>query len=412
MNPRQKTLSPPYLIGIAAFFLLLLLGLYAYRNVIFQSLQDPGVPFQTYEKPPQPDYTQDRAWLSRPDISKDSFLAKAPGDAFVVVPGVYRGGKHWVLPVDVERRRERLQRIVRPNYVAPYGYAGRLFAPYYRHAAMYSYMTNREDAQRARDFAYGDVRRAFEQFLTDSPPERPIILAGHGQGADHVIRLMADYFQGDLKNRLAAAYVIDHPLPISLFDGPLSALAPCEAANDFGCVAAFGTFMPSDSKNAERFSSKASSFNGRRYMSINGAATLCINPLLWTRSEDYAVPRLHLGGLAGEGLEPDNLPAPLPRQTGAQCQDGLLLVDKPRSRSLRRPWGLGARFWTLPSNLFFEDLRVNARLRTQALIETGRLPTRVRALDSLDVIDIIESPVTPYTGQNPKADNLKNKNTP
>jgi len=113
-------------------------------------------------------------------------------------------------------------------------------------------------------------------------------------------------------------------------------------------------------------------------MSINGAATLCINPLLWTRS----------------------------------CQDGLLLVDKPRSRSLRRPWGLGARFWTLPSNLFFEDLRMNARARTEALIGTGNLPTRVRALDALEVIDIIESPVTPYTGKKSKSAKPKGKNAP
>jgi len=46
--------------------------------------------------------------------------------------------------------------------------------------------------------------------------------------------------------------------------------------------------------------------------------------------------------------------------------------------------------------LFFEDLRLNARARTDVLIGSGRLPTRVRAIDSLEVIDIIESPVTPF----------------
>lgn len=384
------------IIAIVCAVILAAIAIFFYRDDIFQSLQDPGVPFQTYEKPPAPDYTLGSSWLSRPDISTDSFLAKAPGDAFVVVPGVYRGGKHWVLPVDVDRRRERLQNIVRPNYVAPYAHAGRTFAPYYRHAAMYSYMTNREDARRARNFAYQDVKRAFQQFLKDSPPERPIILAGHGQGADHVTRLLQDFFQGDLKDRLTAAYVIDHPLPEALFEGPLSTITPCETAVDVGCIIAYGSFMPSDKRNAERFSTRALVFNGAEYMTINGAKTLCTNPLLWARSEDYAVPRLHKGGMAAVGLGPESLPPPLPKQTGAQCEDGLLLVDKPRSRSLRRPLGIGARFWTLPSNLFFEDLRLNARERTDVLITSGRLPTRVRALDSLDVIDIIESPVTPF----------------
>ena len=380
----------------AIVLLLAALTAYIFRDDIFQSLQDPGVPFQTYEKPPAPDYTLDSSWLSRPDVQADSFLAPSPGDAFVVVPGVYRGGKHWVLPVDVDRRRERLENIVRPNYVAPYAYAGRTFAPFYRHAAMYSYMTNREDARRAREFAYQDVKRAFEQFLKDSPPERPIILAGHGQGADHVTRLLQDFFQGARRDRLAVAYIIDHPLPEALFEGPLAALAPCETADDTGCVVAYGSFMPSDKRNAQRFSTRALAYNGAEYMAINSAKTLCTNPLLWSRSEDYAVPRLHQGGMAAVGLGPESLPPPLPKQTGAQCQDGLLLVDKPRSRSLRRPWGIGARFWTLPSNLFFEDLRLNARARTDALIGSGRLPTRVRAIDSLEVIEIIESPVTPF----------------
>ena len=385
-------------IAIIFLFLLIFVALisYIYRDDIFQSLQDPDVPFQTYKKPPAPDYTRDSSWLSRPDIKSDSFLSAAPGDAFVVVPGVYRGGKHWVLPVEEDRRRERLEDIVRPNYVAPYAHAGRTFAPFYRHAAMYSYMTNREDARRARDFAYHDVKRAFEQFLKDSPPERPIILAGHGQGADHVTRLLQDFFQGKLRDRLAAAYVIDHPLPEALFEGPLANLPPCESADDIGCVVAYGSFMPSDKRNAERFSTRAMAYNGSKYLAINSAKTLCTNPLLWSRSEDYAVPRLHQGGMAAIGVEPDSLPPPLSKQTGAQCEDGLLLVDKPRSRSLRRPWGLGARFWTLPSNLFFEDLRLNARVRTDALIATGQLPTRVRTIESLDVIDIIESPVTPY----------------
>jgi hypothetical protein len=391
------------LFTLTTFGLLSLLA-YIYHDDIFQSLQDPGVPFQTYEKPPAPDYTSKTAWLSRPEIAADSYLADAPGDAFVIVPGVYRGGTHWVLPVDVDRRRERLQNIVRPNYVAPYSHAGRIFAPYYRHAAMYSYMTNREDARRARNFAYQDVKRAFEQFLNDSPSERPIILAGHGQGADHLIRLMQDFADRALQKRLAVAYIIDHPLPEALFDGALGIFPPCETEDDTGCIVAYGSFMPSDKKNAEWFSSRAMAFNGREYMSVNGAATLCTNPLLWSRSEDYAVPRLHKGGMAAVGLGPEDLPPPLPKQTGAQCEDGLLLVDKPKSRSLRRPLGLGARFWTLPSNLFFEDLRLNARTRADALIATGRLPTRVRSIEALDVIDVIESPVTPYSPSKKKAD--------
>jgi hypothetical protein len=120
-----------------------------------------------------------------------------------------------------------------------------------------------------------------------------------------------------------------------------------------------------------------------------------MNPLLWNQSEDYAPQRLHLGGIAAEGLDPDMEPAAMTKQVGAQCQDGILFVDKPKSRSLRRPFKVGGKFRTLPSNLFYEDLRVNAVIRVQSLLETGTLPRRAKKLDSLELIEIQDSPVTP-----------------
>jgi len=202
-------------IGMALLGLALMIA-YIYRDDIFQTIQDPRQPFQTYTKPAAPIYSLEESWLSIPDITDDPFNHSSAGDVFVVVPSVYRGGKHWVLPSDDLKRKSKLQRIVRPNYVAPYGTAGRLFAPYYRQASLYSFMTTREDARKAHDFAYQDVKRAFSYFLKYSPPERPIVLVGHNQGASHVQRLLADFFQGSLKDRLASAYVIDYPLPLEM----------------------------------------------------------------------------------------------------------------------------------------------------------------------------------------------------
>jgi len=88
-------------------------------------------------------------------------------------------------------------------------------------------------------------------------------------------------------------------------------------------------------------------------------------------------------------------PAAMTKQAGAQCQDGILFVDKPKTRSLRRPFKVGGKFRTLPSNLFYEDLRVNAEKRVESLIEAGTLPRRAKKLESFDVIEIQDSPVTP-----------------
>lgn len=365
-----------------------------YRDDIFQSFQDPGEPFQTYKKPVAPDYSLSDSWISLPDLNQDAFEHPSMGDVFAIVPSVYRGGEHWNLPATDEKRRQKLQRVIRPNYVAPYGTAGRLFAPNYRQASFYTFMTTREDARRAQDLAYQDVRRAFDVFLQHSPPERPIIIAGHGQGASHAQRLLADYFQGELKNRLAAAYVIGHPLPLDRFETALSALTPCESETDTQCVIAYVAFMPQDGVIARRFISRLTVFDGDDYRIVDGRPLLCTNPLLWNRSNDFAPKRLHRGGVAAEGLDPDMTPAPLAKQTGAQCQDNILYIDRPKSRALRRPLKFGAKFRTLPSNIFYEDLRVNAAKRVESLIEKGDLPRRAKKLDALDVIDIVESPVT------------------
>jgi len=381
------------ILGSVIVLSLLVAIAYIYRDDIFQNIQDPGQPFQTYTPPIAPNYANMEAWLAQPDLGEDPYIHTAKGDVFVVVPSVYRGGEHWNLPSDDLKRKNKLQRIVRPNYVSPYGQAGRLFAPYYRQASLYAFMTSREDAVQAQDFAYQDVKRAFRAFLKNSPPERPIVLAGHNQGASHVQRLLKDFFQGELKDRLAVAYVIDYPLPLEAFEGSLSALKPCETEADTGCVVAFGTFTPEDRVIADRYTNRLLIHDGQKYTAIAGRDIACINPLVWQSHEDYVPHRLHKGGVAAEGLEPDIDPAPLTKQVGAQCQNGLLLVDKPRSRSLRRPIQVGAKFRTLPSNLFYEDLKQNAAMRVNALIESGRLPTRTEKLDGFDVIDVIESPV-------------------
>ncbi len=375
--------------------LFLVAALIFYRNDIFQSMQDPGQPFQTYEKPQAPDYSITENWMDIPDLSVDPFSSPTQGDVFVVIPVLYKGGDHWNLPVTREYQINKLNQIIRPNYVAPFKSSGRVFAPFYRQASLYTAMTNREDARKAQNLAYSDVKRAFRVFLEQSPPERPIILAGYGQGASHVQRLLIDFFDGELKARLAAAYVIDHPTPVQLFETDLKNLKPCETETDTGCVIGWGAFMPGDGQIAERFATRRSVYEGGAYKTVDNAPLLCMNPLLWSRQGDYAPRRLHKGGLAAIGLEPDAQAAPLGKQAGAQCENGLLYVDRPKSRVLRRPIRIGGQFRTLPSNLFYEDIRVNAVKRVEALKNSGILPERVEKLDELEIIEINESPVTP-----------------
>lgn len=385
-------------LGSIALALVLVFAAFFYRDDLFQSYLDPGMPFQTYQPPAPPNYANETDWLSWPETDKDPVDIIGQADIFVITPTLFLGGQEWVASVKDAEFEKNMRRVVMPNYVAPYSAGGRLYAPNYRQASLYSFLTNRDDARRAQEFAYQDVKTAFDFFLAEHLPERPIILVGHGQGALHLQRLLAEYFNGpqneDRVKALAAAYIIDHPTPRDLFTGPLASTPLCSTEDQTHCVVAFGAFMPNEGLTARQFVSNTLVFEGARLTSTEGRPIACVNPLLWTDSTDYAPARLHKGGVAAEGLAPGDEPAPFPRQTGAQCQDGLLLIDKPKQRSLRRPLKFGGRYRTLPSNLFYEDLRSNMITRISALIEENILPRRAPPLDETEQIEIIDSPVT------------------
>ena len=55
---------------------------------------------------------------------------------------------------------------------------------------------------------------------------------------------------------------------------------------------------------------------------------------------------------------------------------------------------VGAKFRTLPSNLFYEDLKQDAKRRVQNLLDAKVLPERAGLLlDDFDIQEIKESPI-------------------
>ena len=60
--------------ALGGFVLLSALSAFVLRDQIFQTFLDPGVPFQTYQRPPAPDYTQDEAWAARPDVRETAWI--------------------------------------------------------------------------------------------------------------------------------------------------------------------------------------------------------------------------------------------------------------------------------------------------------------------------------------------------
>jgi len=393
--------SLPRILFIVTSGCLVLIGLGAVimRDQIFQSFLDPGVPFQTYTRPPAPDYAQARAWMTRPPERIDG-EAGAPA-VFFVHPTTYDGGGHWNAPFDLPEQTAELTRIILPNYAAPFLVEDvQLYAPHYRQAALYAFMNNREDSILARLLAHDDVQRAFTWFLQELDETQPFFLVGVDQGGAIALKLLIDQIAPveSVRKRLAAAYIIDAPTPLDLISGPLEAMPVCKNPEDVRCLVSWIAVRPENASRIAVINDRSLALNAQgRIAPLNERALLCVNPLLWTAGEDYAPARLHQGGVAAEGLNLSDSPSPMPNQTGAQCQNGLLMIDRPRMRALRRPGRLGEDRRVRPANLFYMDIQANAADRLNAIRAT--LADEARYAPALDGLEIIETaPITPIDG--------------
>jgi hypothetical protein len=75
------------------------------RDQIFQTFLDPGIPFQTYQRPAAPDYAQEEAWAALPP--EDARRRQGPA-VFFLHPTTYDGGAHWNAPFDRPQEAEEI----------------------------------------------------------------------------------------------------------------------------------------------------------------------------------------------------------------------------------------------------------------------------------------------------------------
>ena len=160
---------------LAGALLLVVTASVVWRDDIRRTLLDPKVPFQTYTPPPAPRYDQTTAWALRPRSPTTWTSTDPTSDVFFVHPTTYDGGKNWNGPIDDARANRSLTEVMLPNYAGPFVRVGRLFAPRYRQASLYSMLTLRDDAREARRFAYGDVQAAWRHYLQHYNRGRPVI---------------------------------------------------------------------------------------------------------------------------------------------------------------------------------------------------------------------------------------------
>lgn len=293
-----------------------------------------------FEAPPPssgPDYTAFDSWISRPaefepgrpgrEMADDPSLwrpAREPLDhsnlnasTFYIHPTTYLARDRWNAVIDPGGDTEVRTKLFVRSQATALG-IGNVWAPRYRQAAYGAFLLDSEDARKALDLAYSDVRAAFDEFLANQPQSEAIILAGHSQGALHLMRLLQER-KAELKGRLVAAYVVGWPISTSA-DLPALGFPACEQDDQTGCILSWMTFAePANPSLVLDQWEESKGLNGgdRRREDI-----LCVNPVTGTLSganergaSGYLVPTADLQSAT---ISYDAI--------GARCENGLLLI--------------------------------------------------------------------------------------
>ena len=361
--PRRRRWLAGSLLGAAV---VLALAFAVFRGDLIRYSLDPHSPFQTYRPPPAPDYAQRPAWYLLPTHPEAPSANDPPADVFFVSPTTFAGGKEWNDPIGDPAADRVFRRVMAPNYAGPFVRVGRIFAPRYRQAGLYSLLTLREDAREARKFAYGDVAAAFRYWRDHDGGTRPFVIVGVEQGGTLAARLVAEEVAPNpqLRARLAGAYLIETVVPATH-----PALEPCVRRDQAGCLAAWASVPASEIDRGRILLARALVWDASDdLVNLQGPA-LCFNPILGAATSEPAPARMHEGAANATGLEWGARPAFLARQVSATCDGGVLRVSAPRSASLK-PSGSWTEQRMAPGfNLFYADLENDARARVAALTQ-------------------------------------------
>jgi Protein of unknown function (DUF3089) len=316
-----------------------------------------------------PDYSNTSAWAAFPglashveDVPSGVNKSKNPSvPVFFIHPTTYLTMTIGNAAFDAREANERVDDVVLRAQATVFNDCCKIFAPRYRQASLRAVTSNSPVGYAATDLAYGDVARAFDEFLRLNP-EGPFLIASHSQGSIHALRLLQEKIAGTpLQKRLVAAYAIGLALPTEI---AAHGLPVCSSEKATGCVITWNT-VKRGHVDRRREEDAVIWWDGR-YQPIAGRELVCVNPLDWQPGGQASASK-NKGAIYGAG-RPGQIPAPLKELTGAWCENGLLGIDIPMKE--RRYYAdaltMTGVYHDFDYALFYMNIRANVITRIKA----------------------------------------------
>lgn len=320
--------------------------------------QKPALKCRNYEAGPNtgpaPDYSKPEFWAASP--FKDDTSDKIPdflkdesrdirADVFFIHPTSYFG-EEKTSPWNADLR-DTLVNSTNDNLsillqASVFNGSCRVFAPRYRQANMEAfYVFGTPEANAAFDLAYQDVKKAFLYFLKHYNKKRPLIIASHSQGSLHAIRLLHEFFDGKpLTKQLVCAYVVGYQIKVSDF----KSLPVGNSPGQTGCFVGWRSYMKGEMP--------------QRIVAEQGNS-VCVNPLTWTTSTDWASAENHLGFMFDFKKTVEHTVA-----CGIEPNARILWVDTPIVPDGQKK--LPSDLHRYDYNLFWMNIRQNVKQRMEA----------------------------------------------
>ena len=303
--------------------------------------------FLSAQEPPTPDYAQEENWAVLPqkwNASLEEVVGKPElkkADVFFIYPTLFVDKKDSRWNADIREtsiRTEVLEKSV-AYQASAWVAAANLYVPFYRQAHYRIFVEPyAQQGKQAGVVAYQDVKNAFEYYLKNYNQSKPIIIAGHSQGAIHAKRLIKEFFDGKpLRKQLIAAYLIGSRITENEF----KTIPVLEQPEQFGGFVSWNTY-------------KINHLPKRYEQWYRGGVVT--NPITWDQSPS-GPKESHLGVLASDKkIYPNSL--------SVVKTDGMLWSTLPQIKK-RFLLSFIRNYHFADVNLFWKDIQQNALLRTE-----------------------------------------------
>jgi len=295
--------------------------------------------FDPAKQPAAPDFSQSSSWSTLPfrqdaaDFIPDSETWTSDSlkevDVFYIYPTIYMSGKTWNANHADKKLNKKIDKYPVKYQASVFNASARVYTPRYRQSIIKAFY-QKEEGTKSLAFAYADIKRAFEYYLTNYNQGRPIIIASHSQGTYHARTLLAEFFDTTvLRHRLVAAYTIG----FGMYDTMYTNLRPCADENQTGCYITWASFK-----------------RGIKPLLTDLAGNVIINPITWTTDKAEVEASKSKGGIL--------LNLNKKYFNGAQIHNNVLWVNS-KAPILRSMTNLHVADY----NLFWYDIRQNVKHR-------------------------------------------------